>query len=277
MKNRILIIVVLLLMAACGSVKTKSTSGVESRDQLPQTTGASGAESQDQLLLATLWYQKSAEMRALYYQCYANAEAALLKNLAVALGDKTPAVVLDIDETVLDNSPFQGWQVLENKSFNDESWTRWVELGRAGALPGALDFTRFADSLGVEVFYVSNRKTTELASTLENMKRFGFPDADSSHVLLKESESSKVARRSLIESSHEILLLLGDNLADLDAVFEKRGTDHGFSDADRMRGMFGTRYIVLPNPMYGTWLSELLKKAEGDSSRDKLIRTVVGF
>jgi len=277
MRNRLLIVAVLLLMTACGSVKTKSTADGESRDLLPQTTGAAGVESQDQLLLATIWYQKSAEMRALYYQCYANAETALLKNLAGARRDKKPAVVLDIDETVLDNSPFQGWQILENKSFNDESWTRWVELGRAGALPGALDFTRYADSLGVEVFYVSNRKTTELAPTVENMKRYGFPGADSSHVLLKESESSKVARRARIESTHEILLLVGDNLADLDAVFEKRGTDHGFSDTDRMRGMFGTRYIVLPNPMYGTWLSELIKKADGDGNRDKLIRTIVGF
>ena len=277
MMNRILIFTVVLLMSACGSLKTKTAPGGESLNQLPQTTVATGAESQDQLLLATLWYQKSAEMRALYYQCYANAETALLKNLAVAQGDKTPAVVLDIDETVLDNSPFQGWQVLENRNFSDESWTRWVELGMAGALPGALDFTRFADSLGVVVFYVSNRKTTEIAPTLENMKRLGFPGADSSHLLLKESESSKVARRSRIESTHEILLLVGDNLADLDAVFEKRGTDNGFSDADRMRGLFGTRYIVLPNPMYGTWLSELLKQAEGDSNRDKLIRTIVGF
>lgn len=277
MMNRVLIITVVLLMSACGSVKTKSTSGVESPNQLPQTTVVTGAESQDQLLLATLWYQKSAEMRALYYQCYASAETALLKNLAVAQGDKTPAVVLDIDETVLDNSPFQGWQVLENRSFNDESWTRWVNLSMAGALPGALHFTRFADSLGVDVFYVSNRKTTELAPTLENMKRLGFPDADSSHILLRESESSKVARRSRIESTHEILLLVGDNLADLDALFEKRGTDYGFSDTDRMRGMFGTRYIVLPNPMYGTWLSELLKQAEGNSNRDKLIRTIIGF
>ncbi len=137
MRNRLLIAALLLLMTACGSVKTKSTADGASRDLLPQTTGAAVAESQDQLLLATIWYQKSAEMRALYYQCYSNAEAALLKNLAVAQGTRTPAVVLDIDETVLDNSPYQGWQILENKNFNDESWTRWVELGRAGALPGS--------------------------------------------------------------------------------------------------------------------------------------------
>ncbi|MCK7542271.1 MAG: hypothetical protein MZV63_71050 [Marinilabiliales bacterium] len=99
-------------------------------DQLPEpvirpATGAdadqlTGAEaSQDQLILATLWYQKSAEMRALYYQCFRNAEIALAENLAWAGRTKPAAVVLDIDETLLDNSPFQGWQVTENKAFNN--------------------------------------------------------------------------------------------------------------------------------------------------------------
>src|SRR5512133_1592373 len=101
MRNRILIVAVLLLMTACGSVKTKSTADVKLGDQLTHSTGAGVAESQDQLLLATLWYQKSAEMRALYYQCYANAKEALVKNLAVAQGSKKPAVVLDNDETML--------------------------------------------------------------------------------------------------------------------------------------------------------------------------------
>ncbi|HUW92899.1 MAG TPA: 5'-nucleotidase, lipoprotein e(P4) family [Bacteroidales bacterium] len=262
MKTRTLIIAGLLLLTACGSIKTKSSAG---------------AESQDRLLLATLWYQKSAEMKAMYYQCYSNAEAALVNNLAVSEGKKTPAVVMDIDETVLDNSPFQGWQIIENKGFNDQDWTRWVELATADPLPGAVEFTRFADSLGVEVFYVSNRKTTELAPTLANMVRLGFSDADSTHMLLKGSVSSKVERRAQLENSCEILLLIGDNLADLDAVFEKRGADLGFSDADRKRKLFGTKYIVLPNPMYGTWLSELLKKTEGENTRDKLVKNTEGF
>ena len=225
-----------------------------------QTTGAAAAESQDQLLLATLWYQKSAEMRALYYQCYSNAKAALVKNLAASKVDKKPAVVLDIDETVLDNSPFQGWQIIENKSFNEESWTRWVGLARAVALPGALDFTRFADSLGVEVFYVSNRTTAELAPTLANMKRFGFPGADSTHMLLKESSSSKVERRARIESTHEIMLLVGDNLADLDAVFEKRGPDLGFSDADRLKECSGQGILCFPTRCTGIKKKKKKKK-----------------
>jgi 5'-nucleotidase (lipoprotein e(P4) family) len=278
-------------------------------------------EDQDHLILATLWYQKSAEMRALYYQCFRNAEFALKANLemqgrtgsagevilpetgavnqpespiiggqAVSKpeGDsagyfphtgpvKPAAVVLDIDETLLDNSPFQGWQVLEKKSFNNDDWFRWVELARARPLPGAVEFTRYADSLGVEVFYVSNRTVQEMGPTIENMAAWGFVNADSTHMLLKETTSSKVERRALIEKDYEILLLVGDNLADHSGIYEKRGPDHGFVAVDADRKLFGTKYIVLPNPMYGNWLSELLKKTEGQTEKEKLLKLLETF
>jgi 5'-nucleotidase (lipoprotein e(P4) family) len=190
---------------------------------------------------------------------------------------KPAAVVIDIDETLLDNSPFQGWQVLEKKSFNNNDWFRWVELARARPLPGAVEFTRYADSLGVEVFYVSNRTVQEMGPTIENMAAWGFVNADSTHMLLKETTSSKVERRALIEKDYEILLLVGDNLADHSGIYEKRGPDHGFAAVDADRRLFGTRYIVLPNPMYGNWLSELLKKTEGLTEREKLLRVLETF
>jgi 5'-nucleotidase (lipoprotein e(P4) family) len=262
-----------------------------SQDQLISEPGV----SQDQLILATLWFQKSAEMRALYYQCFRNAGKALSDNLGtagramapaeVAIGEKRawtgttkpPAVVLDIDETLLDNSPFQGWQVIENKAFNNQDWTRWVELARARPLPGAVDFTRYADSLGVEVFYVSNRTVQEMGPTITNMAALGFADADSAHMLLKETTSSKVPRRAMIEKDYEIILLVGDNLADISGVYEKRGADFGFDAVDADRQLFGTRYIVLPNPMYGNWLSELLKMTEGLTEREKLLKLLETF
>ena len=256
-------------------------------------------EDQDHLILATLWYQKSAEMRALFYQCFNNAESALAENLRLAYrtaeaaveltttansegssghsSKKPPAVVLDIDETLLDNSPFQGWQVIEKKSFNNDDWFRWVELARARPLPGAVEFTRYADSLGVEVFYVSNRTVQEMGPTIENMAAWGFVNADSTHMLLKETSSSKVERRTLIENDYEILLLIGDNLADLSGIYEKRGSDHGFAAADADRRLFGTKYIVLPNPMYGNWLNDLLRSAPGSTEREKLIRLLDSF
>jgi len=260
--KKLIIVACMIMVASCATVK-------------PET--APVAEDQDHLILATLWYQKSAEMRALYYQCFRSAEIALAENLAWAGRTKPAAVAIDIDETLLDNSPFQGWQVFEKKEYNDEDWLRWVELARAEPLPGAVDFTRYADSLGVEVFYVSNRAVQEMGPTIENMSALGFVNADSTHMLLKESTSSKVARRAMIEMDYEIILLVGDNLADHSGFYEKRGPDHGFSAVDADRKLFGTRYIVLPNPMYGNWLSELLKKTEGRTEKEKLLRLLEAF
>lgn len=260
--KQIVVITFLVILVSCGSMKTGTV-----------TT----QESQDQLILSTLWYQKSAEMRALYYQCFRNAEIALSENLAWTGRTKPAAVVLDIDETLLDNSPFQGWQVIENKAFNNQDWTRWVELAQAEALPGAVAFTRYADSIGVEVFYVSNRTVREMGPTITNMVAMGFADADSVHMLLKDNTSSKVERRALIEKDYEIILLVGDNLADLSEMYEHRGSDFGFDAVDADRELFGTRYIVLPNPMYGTWLSELLKSTEGQTEREKLLKLLETF
>ena len=256
---------------------------------------AESHEDQDHLILATLWFRKSAEMRALFYQCFRNAEIALKENLELSVnnsfgadpstpdetaptGHKKPAaVVLDIDETLLDNSPYQGWQILNRKAFNNDDWFRWVALASARPLPGAVEFTRYADSLGVEVFYVSNRTVEEMGPTIANIAAWGFANADSTHMLLKESVSSKVERRAFIEKDYEIILLVGDNLADFSGIYEKRGPDHGFGAVDADRRLFGTRYIVLPNPMYGNWLNDLLQSAPGSTEREKLLQIVEGF
>lgn len=271
--KKLIIVACMIMVASCATVKQKSPLPAEKHGQLAQAP----ADNQDHLILATLWYQKSAEMRALYYQCFRNAEIALAENLAWSGDLKPPAVVLDIDETLLDNSPFQGWQVFGKKEYNDEDWLRWVKLAQAEPLPGAVDFTRYADSLGVEVFYVSNRTVQEMGPTIENMAALGFVNADSTHMFLKESTSSKVARRAMIEKDYEIILVVGDNLADLSGVYEKRGTDFGFAAVDADRKLFGTRYIVLPNPMYGNWLNEIMRQSSGTTTRGKLLKMLEGF
>ena len=266
--KKLIIVTGMIMLAACGTVR---------KGAAPSAATVSPPETQDQLILATLWYQQSAEMKALYYQCYGNAETALSENLAWSDKTKPAAVVLDIDETVLDNSPYQAWQVHENKPFTDQDWTRWVNMAQAEPLPGALEFTRYADSLGVEVFYVSNRTVTEMAPTIANLAACGFPDADTTHLLLKQSGSSKIERRALIEKDYEILLLIGDNLADHSGAYEHRGPDLGFATVEADKELFGTRYIILPNPMYGNWLTEIMRQSEGTTTREKLLKMLRGF
>jgi len=292
--KKLIIVTGIIMLASCATVKQQSApaGGLPGGEVMTQA-GPGAGEDQDQLILATLWYQKSAEMRALFYQCFRNAEIALKENLelreqdrvmtAVAAGTadpvnfRRPAVVLDIDETLLDNSPFQGWQVLEKKPFNNGDWYRWVELARARPLPGAVEFTRYADSIGVEVFYVSNRTVQEMGPTIQNMTEWNFANADSTHMLLKETSSSKVGRRATLEKNYEIILLVGDNLADLGGNYEKRGADYGFGAVDADRDLFGTKYIILPNPMYGNWLNDLLRSAPGSTEREKLVRLLETF
>jgi 5'-nucleotidase (lipoprotein e(P4) family) len=276
--KKLIIVTSIIMLASCVTVKQSVLPAEEnSTGAVIRSAVMEAEEDQDHLLLATIWFQKSAEMRALYYQCFRIAEITLAENMACAGRTKPAAVVLDIDETLLDNSPFQGWQVLEKKEFNNEDWFRWVELARAKPLPGAVEFTRYADSLGVEVFYVSNRTVREMGPTIQNMALLGFPNADTSHMLLKETTSSKVERRALIEKDYEIILLVGDNLADISGAYERRGSDLGMGSVDDDRRLFGTKYIVLPNPMYGSWLSELLKNTEGPTEKERLLKILETF
>lgn len=202
---------------------------------------------------ALLWYQQAAEADAIYLQGY-NIASDRIREYVAAEGSNPPAVVLDIDETVLDNSPFNVDMLRKGYAFSEEKWAVWCELRKALPLPGVLKFTKLADSLGVEVFYVSNRVSELMDATLDNMQRYGLPNADEAHVFLKTTTSSKDARRVLIRKDYEIILLLGDNLGDFDGIFDHRSDHYGKSRVMQHREQFGRKFIVFPNPIYGSWV-----------------------
>lgn len=206
----------------------------------------------DFMELAAVWSRASAEVRALYYQGYNVAKTALAANLKSTKTKKKPAVVVDIDETVLDNIPYQATVVLNGVDF-PAGWQEWTDSAKALPLPGALDFLKYADGQGVAVFYVSNRKEPERPGTVKNLQDLGFPQATDDHVLLKTETSTKEHRRSSIEETHEIVLLVGDNLNDFHEAFAKKSTTDRKAEADAFRESFGTKFIVLPNAMYGEW------------------------
>lgn len=206
---------------------------------------------------AVLWYEMSAEMCACYYQTYNLATEKVLLRAAAHKGEKKPAVVLDVDETVLNNSPFQAYCILKGIDYSWESWKAWTDKAVARPLPGALEFTLTAQNAGVEVFYITNRKSSEMEATIRNLKEAGFPYADSAHVFLRTAESGKENRRKRVAENYTILLLVGDNLNDLAEVFETRSEQFGITAVDSLRDRFGRDFIILPNPMYGAWESAL--------------------
>ncbi|MBR2194888.1 MAG: 5'-nucleotidase, lipoprotein e(P4) family [Salinivirgaceae bacterium] len=213
------------------------------------------ANDMKHLLLATAWFQQSAEMRACYYQSYMLAKMALKENLQNYKGTKPAAVVLDIDETVLDNSPFEAKLMGDRSNYSDSAWMAWSAREEALALPGAADFIAYARELGVEVFFISNRILEERDRTLRNLAAAGMA-VDSAHLLLydlSKKTSCKDERRNAVSATHEIILFIGDNLGDYTSLFDRRDSRLALHLADSLQGDFGRKFIILPNPMYGEW------------------------
>ena len=214
---------------------------------------------------AILFMQKAGEYRALTYQAFNlarwNLDADFDKRNVKKLPKperKTPrAIVVDVDETVLDNSPQQAYNVKNRLPFDLKNWYAWGEMRSAKAIPGAVDFLNYANRKGVKVFYVSNRDEVQKQATIDNLKSAGFPDATDETVLLRQTESSKEARRQSISAKYRIVLLVGDNLDDLSNVFERKSVDDRFAEVDKAREFWGKKFIVLPNAMYGSWESAI--------------------
>lgn len=209
-------------------------------------------QSSEYMLLSTAWYQLSAERKALYYQAYNIAK----QRVDAILLDKNisnPAVVLDIDETVLDNAPYQGWCVQNDSLFSQKTWNNWVLQAKAEALTGAVDFTNYAQSKGVQVIYISNRHVSEMEQTIVNLKAAGFPNASDEFILLKEDTSDKTARRDAVSQNYTIALLVGDNLGDFDHLYDNRTDGNAHKVVEDQKNLFGNKFIILPNPMYGSW------------------------
>ncbi len=240
MKKIFLPILLAIFLISCHQQQEETKSEPEKRAQI-------------HLLGGTLFTQVSAEYRALCYQAFELGKMRLQEELRN--NPKNPAVVLDLDETVLDNSPYTAWQVVNDQPFDPKTWDDWVKLAEAPAVPGALDFLNFADSLNVTLFYVSNRDSAQLSPTMRNMAALGIPQIDQAHFLLKTNTGDKEKRRQrIIADGYDILFFVGDNLGDYRSDYDKPATNVQRNQfADSCRSDFGKNFIVLPNTTYGTW------------------------
>ncbi|SFW70533.1 5'-nucleotidase, lipoprotein e(P4) family [Chitinophaga sancti] len=207
---------------------------------------------------AALWQQRSAEYKALCFQAYNFARLRLNEDLQRG-ASKPMAIVTDIDETVLDNSPYNVHVALKGENYSDKTWQEWTSKAIADTVPGALSFLKYAAEKGVHVYYITNRSEAERGVTLQNLQRWNFPDADNEHLIPKTTTSSKEERRLQVAKTHEIILLMGDNLGDFSAIFEKQPADKREAATKQAAAEFGSRFIVLPNPMYGDWLPALFQ------------------
>lgn len=227
---------------------------------------ADGPVAQNDALNATLWVSNSVEYKANTLATYQLAKIRLDEALAdkswSAIGqtdaaDKPPAIILDADETVLDNGPYESWLVKSGQDYSGKTWNAWVAAKQARAVPGAVAFTQYADSKGVKVFYVTNRTEDQEADTRANMQALGFPMGGNVDTFLMSKEQpdwtgKKGTRRDFIGKSYRVLLLFGDNYGDF-------SDDFGGSEADREKSLaanmahVGHDWIFIANPEYGSF------------------------
>jgi 5'-nucleotidase (lipoprotein e(P4) family) len=205
----------------------------------------------EELIFSVLWQKTSAEYRALAYQAYNLAEMRLKETLSKP-SSKPLAVVVDLDETVLDNSDFEALVILEGKNYYND-FMEWVESGEAKTVPGSKGFLDLAHDSQVEVFYISNRDEKFRDGTLKLLQKLELPNADNEHILLRDGNSDKQPRRDLVALKYEIVLFIGDNLIDFTDVFRKKTIEERFTSVDSLQAEFGKKFIILPNPMYGEW------------------------
>jgi 5'-nucleotidase (lipoprotein e(P4) family) len=260
------------------------------------TFGARAADAPPvhDVLNAVLWMQRSVEYKANSLAAFALARIRLDQALADrnwtaapaeqsgAYQDLPPAVVLDLDETLIDNSAYQAWMVLSGQTFDPKTWTRFVAAQISEAIPGAVEFAQYADAKGVKLFYITNRTAAEEDATRQNLAHLGFPMGGNVDTVLTVGEkpdwgSAKGTRRAYVAKDYRVLLNMGDNFGDF--VDGYRG-----SEAERLklfednRARWGREWIMLANPSYGSFESapfghdykkpvELQRQAKRDALR----------
>ena len=193
------------------------------------------------------WVRQSAEHRTLCEQLFRQATVAILRQVKMEKGSKNLAVVVDLDETVLDNSLYQVERWKAGLSFTQDSWSDWVNRKEAGLVPGAKAFLSTVRKKGVRVVFLSNRMNHNLEPTRGNLQALGVLDPKDLFLLrLDKNDLKEVRRKEVTDGTGRmkkvgplhVIGYLGDQMGDFPSDVSKE---------------FGRINFLLPNPMYGKW------------------------
>ncbi len=239
-------LVALLALGACGA---------PAHTPPPAPTPAVAAtpsEEPPELPAALFWMRRSAEYHALVRQTYAMATARLDDTVPAVTG-RPWGVILDADETLLDNSEYNRRRALVDSAYSEASWASWVREEAAPALPGALAFTRRVHRLGGQVVVVTNRADVLCGPTRVNLARVGVvadlvlcqqpahPDKNTRFRSVQDgTASAELPALAVVE-------WIGDNIQDFPGLTQAARHDPA------ALASFGRTFFVLPNPVYGSW------------------------
>jgi 5'-nucleotidase (lipoprotein e(P4) family) len=205
-----------------------------------------------ELPTALRWVRRSAEYRALLSQVYADATEHIRDTVPVLSNDPW-GVIMDADETVLDNSEYQRQRAVVDSTFTPESWAEWVYREEADAIPAAFEFAQVVHETGGHVVIVTNRDETLCESTRANLARLGLvPDLVLCRLPGEPEKNERFQRVQLGTASPTLPALnvvawIGDNIQDFPELTQEDRRDPSTF------GLFGHLYFLVPNPMYGSW------------------------
>lgn len=213
----------------------------------PEVTPAPTATLPKQLR----WFRSAAEYPAITLQVYRQATAAVLARGA-ALPAGSWAVILDADETVLDNSEYERRNAIAGTSFADSTWDEWVRERSATPIAGAVPFIQAVQAAGGRIVIVTNRGENVCDDTRANLEQVGVRGA---LVLCKTVTSDKLPRFEMVRAGTApggggpltIVAWVGDNIQDFPGLTQRARGDAALMEP------FGSRWFILPNPLYGSW------------------------
>jgi 5'-nucleotidase (lipoprotein e(P4) family) len=237
---KIVNLIVLFLIISCSSVPTQN--------------------QREYQLNSYLWYQTSGEFRALCYQAYNLARMRLDQNL-LTKSEKPKAVIFDIDETVLDNSASGAYELKNNLAWDKDRFNQWVTKASAPEIAGATEFINYAKSKNVKVIFVTNRLEFQILDSIKNFNSLGIKAHPEDFYPLK-NQWGKEGRRIEIQKNYEVVLYLGDNLHDFHKDWDSVNSQERRKRVDQHSSDFGSKFIILPNPLYGDWESSLPKNVD---------------
>ena len=259
----VLAVAVAFVLAGCATAPVAAPA--------PEMMNANPAEAilRNESLSSVLWQLHAVEYRALTTQAYQNAKAIVDRGIAdtsfSAAVEQSPlpataptAVIVDVDETVLNTSNYEARNILSGTIHTEELFQKYTMEAIAAPIAGAADALNYARSRGVKVFYVTNRIVQTEEGTRRNLAKHGFPLDENEDTILSKGErpewevSDKTPRRAWVASKHRVILVVGDDFNDF--VFasgkspEERARLH-----EQHRDKWGTKWIMIPNSHYGSW------------------------
>jgi len=227
-------------------------------------------------LNATLWMQTSAEYQAVTREVYMTAlrtldDAVADKSWSAAIEQKSvdsslpPAIILDLDETILDTSGHQVKMIRSGETYTESGWHEWAMHDSSHAIEAAHDFLLEVQKRGIAIIYVTNRLKSEEEPLRASLTRLGFP-LTADNLLTKDgrpewTSSDKSPRRAFVASKYRVIMLFGDDLNDF-ATAKGKTLDQRDAIVRDHAADWGRKWFALPNPVYGSWEQTLLNGAK---------------